>query len=362
MSEFNLPKLIQDVFSPEADEIVTILSDVPHGDLTDNGAWVERREMAAEWHEVFAELGKVTGFTVHSLLTYAATGAPHAPLPAKGRMGGEAVNIAEVVLGSTLAIGFSEFSATGPLLAMTNQKEDLRIASLPMVERRMEQTALAADYPDLLYRAETLAFLLTSAIGATLSFDTGHTVYFDLRHRTGFADGGYLHRDKAPPRFINLPSGEAYSVPYEGEVEGEPSQTAGVIPVDYDGERVLFHVEENRIQGVEGDGPNAARMRGFFAQDPARANIAELGLGVNPQAVVTGNVLEDEKAVGVHWAYGRSDALGGTVGPGHFKSPQHVVHIDVVYAANSPIRATTLILHNPDGSTNVIYDGDWTIF
>ena len=30
VSEFNLPKLIKDVFSPETDEVVTILSDLPH--------------------------------------------------------------------------------------------------------------------------------------------------------------------------------------------------------------------------------------------------------------------------------------------------------------------------------------------
>ena len=55
---------------------------------------------------------------------------------------------------------------------------------------------------------------------------------------------------------------------------------------------------------VRGESAGAARFRDIFAADPARPNIAEVAFGCNERAVVTGNVLEDEKA-GFHWAYGR---------------------------------------------------------
>jgi len=51
-------------------------------------------------------------------------------------------------------------------------------------------------------------------------------------------------------------------------------------------------------------------MRIFFAENDTRRNIAELGIGCNPKAVITGNILEDEK-VGLHIAYGMSSHLGG---------------------------------------------------
>jgi len=225
----------------------------------------------------------------------------------------------------------------------------------------MEETALSADYSEVQRRVRVLVPLLTSATGAMLTFDTGHEVFFDLRYRRALADDGYFHRDKEAPRWGNLPAGEAFSATYEGEQPGEPSRTSGTIPVNYEGELVLFQVEYNRITQVDGNGPNAVRMRNYFASDPARTTIAELGLGVNPAAVVWGNVLEDEKA-GIHWAYGRNDMFGGTVGVSSFKSPETVVHQDIVYAASSPIKAATLTLHFPDDRMQTVYDKGWTVF
>jgi leucyl aminopeptidase (aminopeptidase T) len=45
---------------------------------------------------------------------------------------------------------------------------------------------------------------------------------------------------------------------------------------------------------------------------PAR-NIAELGVGTNDRAIITGKVLEDEKVLGtVHLALGNNVGFGGT--------------------------------------------------
>ena len=51
--------------------------------------------------------------------------------------------------------------------------------------------------------------------------------------------------------------------------------------------------------------------------------LAELGIGTNPAAILTGNVLEDEKVIGtIHLAFGTSAGLGGVNVAG--------VHIDGV--------------------------------
>jgi len=53
------------------------------------------------------------------------------------------------------------------------------------------------------------------------------------------------------------------------------------------------------------------------------ALIAELGVGTNDQATLTGNVLEDEKILGtIHVAFGASAGIGGTVSV--------PIHLDVV--------------------------------
>jgi leucyl aminopeptidase (aminopeptidase T) len=126
-------------------------------------------------------------------------------------------------------------------------------------------------------------------------------------------------------------------------------------------ERIVLTVNENRIREVAGAGPGAAKLREYFAADPARTNIAEVAFGCNDRAVVTGNTLEDEKA-GFHWAYGRSDHLGGTVGVRDFLKPGNVVHQDIVYAKGSPIQVARAVVFGPAGPREVIRGGAYAVF
>jgi leucyl aminopeptidase (aminopeptidase T) len=249
------------------------------------------------------------------------------------------------------------------LIEFTQELPNLRVASMPGVMKSMEQTALAADYSEVARKSHILADKLDQAVGAKVEFSTGHQLYLDLRSRKAEADDGQLYADKKGIRFINLPSGEAFIAPYEGELEGQPSRTKGMIPVMYDDELVLFRVEENCIVEVIGDGPQVAQKRDYFAVDQARRNIAELGLGCNDKAVISGSVLEDEKVLGLHWAYGRSDHLGGTVGVADFSDPSHVVHYDIVYPKGGGVEIASLVLEYEDGtSEEIIRDGQYTIF
>ncbi len=360
---FDLEKLLIDVFAPQPGEKVLVMSDLPHGEWTDNERWADRREMAMEWHSAFQQLGSKLGFSVHPLLTYAATGAHSAPLPEEGEMEGQRVRLEDILSDTNIVVALTEYSATAPLIDFGQRFPKLRSASMPGVMRSMEQTALAADYGEVARKSHILADKLDQAVGAKVEFSTGHQMYFDLRNRKAEADDGQLHADKKGIRFINLPSGEAFIAPYEGELEGQPSRTEGTIPVMYDDELVLFKVQENRIVEVIGDGPQAAQKRDYFAIDQARRNIAELGLGCNDKAVISGTILEDEKVLGLHWAYGRSDHLGGTVGVADFSDPSHVVHYDIIYPKGGRIEIASLVLEYEDGtSEEIIRDGQYTIF
>ena len=99
------------------------------------------------------------------------------------------------------------------------------------------------------------------------------------------------------------------------------------------------------------------RLRDLLQAHGADAlQLAEFGIGTNPRAGIVGNVLEDEKA-GFHWAYGRSDHLGGKIGLRDFKTPANVVHNDVVYAKESPISIARAELVDADGRRTVVIDG-----
>lgn len=358
---FDLKKLLTDVFAVEAGEVVTVACDVPRRDEDDTSAWRERREMALEWRETFADLAGTRGFAVHPLLTFPATGANGAELPPSGQMGRNLVSLPEVLLDSTLAVFLTQFSATAALDGYCRRKSDFRAASMPGVARRMEQTALAADYAQVAHRCALLAEVLIGAQTLEVEFSTGHRCSFDLRFRRPEVDDGILPRGKEGDRVINLPSGETFIVPYEGERPGEESLTAGEIPVAEDGETLVLTVMGNRIVAVAGAEPRAAQWREFFAADRARANVAEVAFGCNDRAVVTGVVIEDEKA-GFHWAYGRSDHLGGVVGVAAFGSPAAVVHQDIVYAAGNPIQVARAVVIRDSVATPVMENGRYLLW
>jgi len=360
---FDLEKLLVDVFAPQPGEKVLVMTDLPHGEWVDNRQWAERREMAADWHEALVRLGNSTGHSVRPLLSYLATGTNNGVLPDEAEMAGETVKLQEVLAETDIVVAFAEFSPTAPLIEASERVGTLRGATLPGVNRSMERTALRADYSEVARKCRILAEKLDLAVGARVEFSSGHQLYFDLRNREPDADDGQAHADREGIRIINLPSGETCIAPYEGEIEGEPSQTEGHIPAVYGGELVVFEVRENLIADVVGEGPEAARLRGYFAVDNARRNIAELGLGCNDKAVICGEVLEDEKVLGMHWAYGRSEHLGGTVGVDAFADPSLVIHQDIVYAKGGPIEIASLDLEYEDGaSEQIMADGEYTVF
>ena len=132
-----------------------------------------------------------------------------------------------------------------------------------------------------------------------------------------------------------------------------------MLPVELEGEVVLYRVEGNRAVAVESEGPRSAAEREALACEPAYGNLAELGLGVlsawGIQAI--GSVLLDEK-LGLHVAFGRSDHFGGSVSPQSFRDPARVVHIDRVYVPECQPRVgvRSAALAYEDGASEVILE------
>ncbi len=356
---FDLRKFFGDIFRPAKGEVVTVMYDLPHGDIADNDNWKERRQMAEEWREKLAGWASDWGVTVNPPVTYQATGGNNADLPETGMMDGNQVNLADTINSSTIVLAMPQFSATAPLYGYAKKSDKLRVGSMPGVAKFMEESGLSADYAAIAEKAKILGEVFNKAIGAEVQFSTGHTCYFDLpADHHAHLDDGILHPNKAGTdgALANLPSGEVYCVPNENP----DSKTAGELPVKLGDEIAVFTVKNNRIVDVKGEGKETAEMREQFKADPAWQNIAEFAVGLNDKAKVTGIILEDEKA-GFHWAYGRSDHFGGKVGVKDFVSGK-VVHTDVVYAKGCPVVCSKCEMIFPDGSRKtVVENGELTL-
>lgn len=349
----NLTKLFLDVFDPQPGECAAVMVDLPHDEIRDNTGWQARRDMACRWRDALEALGNDRGFDVLSLIEFEATGGNNAQLPASGRQNGKRVDLEEIFARATLLLAMTEFSASAPLIESTRKHSRLRVASMPRVSPEMEKSALAADYAHVARSCGRLRDRLAAAAFADFEFSTGDRFRFDFRFRQPEVDDGRLPINVAPPRLINLPSGEAYVAAYEGE-RGMPSLTAGVMPIPWNGEIVPVRIASNHVEEVIGTTAAVGDLRNFLFTDPARRNVAELGLGCNPIARVWGNVLEDEKA-GPHIALGRSEHLGGSVGPDAFLNARNVWHEDFVYARGCSVQITELVLTNDRGEAYVLF-------
>ena len=343
---FQLKKFFVDVFAPEKGDVLTVMYDLPHDDVTDHAAWQERRAMAIDWHKQISSFASKLDLKVNPLVTHAATGAHARDLPEYGQSDGQQVRIEDVIKESTIVISMPQFSASAPLLAFTKKYENLRVASMPLVSKSMEGTGLAADYNKVARLCAQLVPLFNRAEGVEVTFSTGHVMYFDISdNKPAIEDNGRLHPGMSGFRLRNLPSGETFVAPNEKA----DSKTQGEIPVSYGDEIAVFIVKNNEIIDVQGDGSMAKQRRQEFKDEKALRNIAEVAIGCNEKAAVTGNVLEDEKA-GFHWAYGRSEHVGGTVTPKDFSSPEKVLHQDIVYAKGNPIVCQKLDFVFPNGT------------
>lgn len=184
-----------------------------------------------------------------------------------------------------------------------------RGATLPGVERDMLARLMSADFALMVERSARVAALLSAASTARFTCPRGSDFTFDLTGRTAIADDGSLTQKGA---FGNLPCGEGFIAPTTGSGT-MVARTIGRFGLAGEEELVTFTTEEGRL--VDATGALGEQLLAHLDRyGPDARHLAELGVGTNDRAQLTGNLLEDEKILGtVHVAFGASAGIGGTV-------------------------------------------------
>lgn len=192
-----------------------------------------------------------------------------------------------------------------------------RTATLPGATVEMLARVMSDDMDKLRHRGHRVAELLDQGAEARLTCDHGSDLTLGLQGRRAIPDAGELTETGA---FGNLPCGEGFIAPATAEgiliVDGS---IAGVGRVS---EPVRLTIEDGHL--VDATGEEGSRLMELLTvHGKDGTNVAELGIGTNEKAILTGNILEDEKILGTaHVAFGASAAIGGNV--------QVPVHLDVV--------------------------------
>jgi aminopeptidase len=379
LSASELVNLVRSVFPRfDTDKALAILVDVPRDATCDNPDWKERRRLAFEWYAALKASRREIPLARVKLIAYADVGSNNADLPQEAFVmdvpipnvaadlarRGKQTTFNRVFRWTQLYLAPTEFSTTAPL-KVAARRFGFRAATMPGFAASMIP-ALRIDYGLVAQRVDALKTRLDEADHADVSLVVDgkdeYAIHFDLRHRSAHASSG---RFPELGTAGNLPSGEAYIVPYEGEAD-EPSQTAGTLPVEIDGEVVFFTIKANRVAAVAGSGKAAQVERAHLTAEPAYGNMAELGFGVLADFGLEpiGEILLDEK-LGLHVAFGRSDHFGGAVGPKDFSSPAAVIHLDRIYIPQAQPRVAVrrVALGYPGGrSETIMADGAYAIF
>jgi leucyl aminopeptidase (aminopeptidase T) len=192
-----------------------------------------------------------------------------------------------------------------------------RIATLPGVTEEMLGRVMSADMGELRRRGRAIADILTRGSEARIACPNGSDLRLGLEGRTAIPDAGELTE---PGAFGNLPCGVGFIAPATGE--GRLVVDGSIASIGIPGEPVELTVTGGHLVSATGE-VGRRLLELLEAHAPGGTNVAELGIGTNEKAILTGNVLEDEKILGTaHVAFGASAAIGGTV--------QVPVHLDCV--------------------------------
>lgn len=241
-------------------------------------------------------------------------------------------------------------------------KKCMRGAWTPGITEDMMNRTAAIDYKELQSRCKKLDGDFKDAVLVHVTSAGGTDITVPVTNRKLMFDDGDFSK---PGTGGNIPAGEVFISPVVGGCEGtivfDGSMTFS------DGDSILetpikCKVSKGFVTDITG-GAEALRLlktiteaelrsmvyekekklpegQGVIYKKNAR-NIGELGIGLNPAATITGNMLEDEKAFRTcHFA----------IGENYDNDAPSLIHLDGV------VRSPTITITYADGSSKVILE------
>ncbi|MBI2548258.1 aminopeptidase [Candidatus Woesearchaeota archaeon] len=233
--------------------------------------------------------------------------------------------------------------ATAKSLSHTKARRDAtakgaRIASMPGITEAMMARAVMTDYPRMKVRTEKLAKALEGAHTLLITTSLGTNLEMSIRGRKIFSDTGLY---TLPKQWGNLPAGEVCLGPCEGVTNGilvvDSCMGTGLLS-----KPIKINIRKGVAIAFEGSNGNDEEAKVIQAQFDGFGekgySVAELGIGTNADAKLTGLILEDEKVLGTaHVALGNNLSFGGSI--------DVPVHIDGVFTKPTIIVDGKTIMH-----------------
>jgi aminopeptidase len=159
-----------------------------------------------------------------------------------------------------------------------------RFAGIPSLTEAAFASALPVDYGKLTRSAQAVAAALSTAVSSRVSSAAGTELLLGLAGRRAYADSGDLRQ---PGSFGNLPAGEAYIAPIERASEGTVVIDGTLAGYALLSEPLAVEVHAGRIVNARGEAADWLLQTLDMGGEGGRT-LAELGVGINPGAIVSG--------------------------------------------------------------------------
>jgi aminopeptidase len=187
----------------------------------------------------------------------------------------------------------------------------VRVGTLPGVTEDIMVRCMNADYTRIAERTHKLCALMEGTNVIRVQAPSGTDVTLPIAGRRAHASSG-LFREKGASG--NLPTGEAYLAPLEGQSNGVVVVDGSMAGIGLLTQPLRIVVKAGYAEEITG-GPEAEQLVALLEPHGRDArNVAEFGIGTNDRAMLTGVILEDEKVMGtIHIAFGDNKSMGGTV-------------------------------------------------
>jgi leucyl aminopeptidase (aminopeptidase T) len=188
---------------------------------------------------------------------------------------------------------------------IASSKYGVRIASMPSITLQSLKRCVNIDYSNLKKKADTLAKKIMQAKKIRIKTKKGTDLTMSIKERKVLCDHG-IYTEKGA--FGNLPAGEVSIAPVEGTTNGRLIVDASFTCLGKLKKPIEINIKNGYATKI-----SSRKLTDILSPFGKSAfNIAELGIGLNPRACVTGNILEDEKTINTaHIALGDNLSFGG---------------------------------------------------
>ncbi len=186
-----------------------------------------------------------------------------------------------------------------------------RIATFPGITREVMIRGLNADYKKIANLSIKLAKLMDRTKIVKVISSQGTDISLNIEGRKTIASKGLFHKKGESG---NLPTGESFAAPLEGKSNGIFVADGSFAGIGMLKTPVKIKVKNGIATEITG-GKEAKELEEMLSKFGKKGrNIAEIGIGTNDKAKLSGILLEDEKVLGtVHIALGNNISMGGNV-------------------------------------------------